>query len=1106
VAQEFYLFCFFCLGFIVFRSEILRNFCRGSKKTFPSVKVTGGFHPLRRLHDDFSNRRYEQVLDSWPHLEKYTAEGLSLVVNALLALGRPEDIGFFIAKAVANLPQLKPNLYKVMMAVTSPACEVRRHHISVALRDIYEQARQCLDAAAVKELLLSLASHNDESRVASLLALLADQKCPAAPEFLSKVVQSFLACKNLDAALGYLQHLLAAPAIHSVPSELILQVVKMSAEAAISDDSAASGARPRAWDALEALRGAGFTDEVAFIFLEWAARQTPVDVAMAAQIESRLRNAGPMPLSAYDALVRINSSSAGDQAKAFACFNELVQAKHGAEPSEASLVGMISSCIEAHNGSLAEHIFHWARKQGRCTLPIFSATLKVLAAAKQAERICTIYESVAGDTELVLDETLNGQIINFAVQAGRLELARGLANRLKQPNAQSYMSLMRACGQEGKVEQALQLLRELQQSGDVDTVTYNCALDVCASCGNHTLAKRVLKEMKSAGRVDAVSYNIMLKFCMANGASPRAAEEVLREMRQRGLQPNTATYNSLIGGALGAGDFGKAWRIIDQMESAGLKVDAFTLSILFKGYKNERRAMDTECIDRALALVRKHSVKVDEVLVNVALEACFALRDMNRLKNAMAIFHTSGWTLSKEASMHTYGVLIKAHGLGQNLKEAWRLWHEVTAEKGLAASEQLYSQMLDVLVTNDCLEDALRLFKDMKQAHSNLDSSGFAVAYAMIIRGFAQRKNCTQALRCYEEMKANGTKVSLVVLNTLIDACSRVGDMDAASRLFQDMLKTDVVPDLITYSTLIKGYCVCNELDQALQLFTVMQKKGIRPDAIVFNSLLDGCAKKQMTSLCEQVIRDMEKAGVVPSNHSASILIKLYGRCKDLDAAFKVVDEMPQKYGFKPNNPVYTCLMSACISNGRLDRAMELRVRMMKENIYPDEKTYSTLLRGTLRVASVEQCVLLLKAALDQKDGRNCTARNLLDEELVRSVLLLVRRRNLWEAHGRELVDRMRSSGMSVRVPGEGAKAGARGSTQDGPKLANSSSARGTMQGPRAGASSTQDGHRVGRRPVGAGQQRDKISNRTFGNGAKHDMDAKVLQQFCGETASVLIK
>merc|ERR1719272_150149 len=101
-------------------------------------------------------------------------------------------------------------------------------------------------------------------------------------------------------------------------------------------------------------------------------------------------------------------------------------------------------------------------------------------------------------------------------------------------------------------------------------------------------------------------------------------------------------------------------------------------------------------------------------------------------------------------------------------------------------SEQLYGLMLDVLVGSDRLEDALVLFEEMKVTHSRtFDSQGFAVAYAMIIKGFAQRKNCAQALQCYEDMKTRGTKASLVVLNTLIAACSRVGDMHAASKLFR---------------------------------------------------------------------------------------------------------------------------------------------------------------------------------------------------------------------------------------------------------------------------------------------------------------------------------
>merc|ERR1719253_2054957 len=194
---------------------------------------------------------------------------------------------------------------------------------------------------------------------------------------------------------------------------------------------------------------------------------------------------------------------------------------------------------------------------------------------------------------------------------------------------------------------------------------------------------------------------------------------------------------------------------------------------------------------------------------------------------------------------------------------------------------------------------------------------------------------------------------------------------------------------------MIKGYSVHGDLHRSLELFSLMRRKGIKPDAIVFNSLLDGCAKKQMPTLCEQVIADMEQAGVAPSNYSASILIKLYGRCRDLDGALKVMEEMPKKYGFRPNTAVYTCLMSSCIGNSRLDLAMNLRLRMLEERVPLDEKTYSTLLRGALRANGVDRCVTLVGEAL--KAG----GRRLLDEELAQGVVtLLQKRRGAWDEHG----------------------------------------------------------------------------------------------------------
>lgn len=1020
-AQEFYLFLFFCLGFIIFRLDAFQRLWRtGNEKKEGLVaskcdaKIDGeqkqSFYSLDQIRNDFEQSRYENILEGWPLLESYTAEALNLVVAALLALNRPDDVGLFVAKAAANLPELRSSLHTTISMIAAPPCAILQQHIATALRDVYEHASDDLDCIAMEALVVAFAQFNDEARVSGVLQRLTARRASASPESLSRIVHYFLECKNLDAALGFLQVLVS---LGPAGRELAIFAVRSSTEAPPIDEHMNGIMRPRTWDVLDILENRGIPTDAAMLLLEWSAKQIPVDILMASRVENILRGVGPLPWGAYDALVRVHSSPNGDLTKARSCFNELTShlaCANSRGPSEGSLVGMISACVEAKNGALAEHILRWAQEHNRCTLPVFSSGVKVLAACKQPERICNLYKAASAGG-LTLDDAMYGQLIKFAVQAKQLDLARELFQKAKNPDAMNYMSLIRVCGQEGNVPQALEMLRELRQRGAVDTAAYNCALDVCITCNDRAAAKAVFEEMKATDHVDVISYNTLMKQHVGEGESSASAEALLEEMRLCGIKPNIATYNSIMSGAIAVGDFGKAWRIVDAMESSKLGVDAYTISILFKGFRRESQSFDKAFIDRALALIRKHSVKVDDVLMSAVLEACSRLKDPQRLLHALDIFKQSGWTMPKDCAMHTYGTLIKAYGQSRQLPLAWKLWRELTSD-GTIPGEQIYGVMIDALVTNGRLDDAVKLFEEMKQKHAeHIESQGFAVAYAMIIRGYAQRKECAKALRCYDEMIKNGTKVSIVVFNTLIDACSRVGDMDSAARLFHEMVQAECVPDLITYSTLIKGYCVCGAMDQAMQLFMVMRKTGIQPDAIVYNSLLDGCAKKQMQTLCEQVVRDMEDDSVKLSNHSVSILVKLYGRVRNLDEAFKVVDEIPVKYGFRPNVAVYTCLMSACIANGRLDKAMDLRLRMLEERQFPDEKTYSTLLRGLLKSGSVEQCVMIVQAALDQG------GRALVDEELIQSLLILIQQRRLWDEHGRPLMERLRAAGICAQIP-----------------------------------------------------------------------------------------
>eukprot|EP00747_Dinoflagellata_sp_TGD_P188994 gnl/TRDRNA2_/TRDRNA2_48777_c1_seq1.p1 gnl/TRDRNA2_/TRDRNA2_48777_c1~~gnl/TRDRNA2_/TRDRNA2_48777_c1_seq1.p1 ORF type:complete len:929 (+),score=182.44 gnl/TRDRNA2_/TRDRNA2_48777_c1_seq1:253-2787(+) len=815
--------------------------------------------------------------------------------------------------------------------------------------------------------------------------------------------------------------------------ELITAAVRCATEATITDEATADILRPRAWDALEVIERMDVPSEAASLLLEWAARQTPADLPMAARAESMLRSGSAgerIPDSAYDMLIRIHAGTSGDGAKARKLFDEFCDVDSGASkcPSEAALIGIVLACMDSRSASLAEHVIYRAHEHGQCSLPMFSAGVKVLMAAKQPERVCALHDTVKVEG-FSPDDAVYGQLIKAAVSAGRNDLARSLFDQAKNPDAQNYMSLIRACGQENDVPRALELFGELRRKGPADTAAYNCTLDVCVTCGDREAASSLFEEMKAAGRVDVISYNTLLKLYLGQSGHSVTAkvDALIAEMRTRGLKPNTATYNSLLGGALAAGNLNKAWQIIDSMEASGQGsgIDAHTLSMLFKGLRRERNAVDASSVDRALALIEKHRVSVDEVLVNAALEACICLRDASRLTVALRTFKLCGWEIPKECAMHTYGMLIKAYGHSDQLGMALQLWREVKCERCLVPSEQLYGQMIDVLVSNNRLDEAIQLLEEMKKTHGErLTSQGFSVAYGMVIRGFAQRKDCTRALAYYDEMQAACTPVSLVVFNTLIDACCRACDMESGSRIFGAMLATPCTPDLITYSTMIKGHCLSGQVDEAMQLFNQMRKKGIKPDAIVYNSILDGCAKKQMPVLCEQVVKDMIEDGVSPSNYSVSILIKLYGRCKDLESAFRMLRELPKKYGFRPNAAVYTCLMSACIGNGRVDSAVDLLQQMLQERAYPDQKTYSTLLRGTLRSQNAELCVQVIRAALEQRSR----GEQLLEEELVQSVLHLLQRRRLWADQGAPLLEQLREAGVRVHCPGAFPKDGNDGS------------------------------------------------------------------------------
>merc|ERR1719171_2336379 len=308
--------------------------------------------------------------------------------------------------------------------------------------------------------------------------------------------------------------------------------------------------------------------------------------------------------------------------------------------------------------------------------------------------------------------------------------------------------------------------------------------------------------------------------------------------------------------------------------------------------------------------------------------------------------------------------MMKAYGQLRDVKRVWSVWQAMEQSKVKPTAITL-GCMVEALVCNRCTADALKLARDLREEEDTRPLVN-TVIYSTILKGFANMKETGKVMALYEEMKSLGVHPNTITYNTILNAFAQGGAMDRVPALLEDMKAADppAEPDIVTYSTIIKGFCQSGSLDQALKILKDMQSDGkFSPDEVLYNTLLDGCAREQRADDALKLLDDMRKGGVTPSNFTLSMLVKLMGRCRRLNKAFTLVDDLSAECGLKVNIQVYTCLIQACFNSRQPAKAIAVYNRIIDESLRPDEMTYSCLVSGCLKAGLIDKAVHLVKCA-----------------------------------------------------------------------------------------------------------------------------------------------
>jgi len=587
--------------------------------------------------------------------------------------------------------------------------------------------------------------------------------------------------------------------------------------------------------------------------------------------------------------------------------------------------------------------------------------------------ILDLYDKHLTGANILVDQHMGQLLVNSALNRGRMDI---VAQLMTAAEVSQQHALLKSLGSQNRLGHARDVFNACPQP---TSSLYNALLEACNASRDVRAAEGVMKEATSAGSADVVTYNTMVKAYLQCGDLVRLRATV-EAMRSQGgdLAPNCVTFNELIGATIRTNHDG-VWALVNEMRSCGVPPNQVTCTILLKSIQPNSRSSDVE---RTLAVVDALE-DMDEVLLSSVCEACIRVGRADLLSKQLE--RQRGPNRARIKSSHTYGTIIRAYGVLRDLDKVWDVWREMRM-RHMTPTSIAIGCMTEALASNGDPEAAHDLIKEMR-AESDTRSLVNSVIYCSVLKGFSHHKHFDRVWCVYEEMKAAKLTVSLAAYNTLIDACTRSGEMAQVPQLLESMASDGLEPNTVTYSTIIKGYCLDNRLDKARELLQEMKKSAIfQPDEITYNTLIHGYARFGQYEQGMALLEEMKELGVRPSNYTLSVVAKLAIRSRRPERAFELCEELSKQFGLRLNVQVYNNLVHACTVNQDMQRGLKLLEQMQHNGVRPDSRTFTLLLRASLASCKVKETAALLRAAFGLPGGhpsvfkpRNCSSKARLD-------------------------------------------------------------------------------------------------------------------------------
>ncbi|XP_050223099.1 pentatricopeptide repeat-containing protein At2g13420, mitochondrial-like [Mercurialis annua] len=196
-------------------------------------------------------------------------------------------------------------------------------------------------------------------------------------------------------------------------------------------------------------------------------------------------------------------------------------------------------------------------------------------------------------------------------------------------------------------------------------------------------------------------------------------------------------------------------------------------------------------------------------------------------------------------------------------------------EMGICPTVATYTSVLKCLCSCGRVEDAEELLDRMVKT----GVSPNAATYNCFFKEYRGRKDAETALKLYRKIReGNLCDLSVHSYNILLGMFMKLNRFGIVNEIWSDLRGSDSGPDLDSYTMLVHGLCEKQKWKEACQLFVEMIEKGLLPQKATFEMLYKGLIQSDMLRTWRRLKKKLDEESLAFGSEFPNYQLKPYRR------------------------------------------------------------------------------------------------------------------------------------------------------------------------------------------------------------------------------------